>query len=125
MRRIACPSHILGALPADGAVFVVLLWPGLDVDMRVPVVVYAIAIATMAASSFSRQGHSVSNTSHVYAFMGAVLFVVSDSLLAYNKFASPIPYSHLWVMITYYAAQLLISGSVDRLDQVDDGEKEE
>ncbi len=40
--------------------------------------------------------------------IGAILFVISDSVLAYNMFVSRVPNHRYWIMVTYYAAQLLI-----------------
>ena len=40
--------------------------------------------------------------------LGAILFVFSDSVLAYNMFVSRVPNHRYWIMVTYYAAQLLI-----------------
>ncbi len=40
--------------------------------------------------------------------VGAVLFVLSDAILAVNKFVSPVPDGSFLIMATYYAAQLLI-----------------
>lgn len=40
--------------------------------------------------------------------IGAVLFVVSDMILAFSRFVSPVPDSGFLIMVTYYAAQLLI-----------------
>ena len=37
-----------------------------------------------------------------------VFFMVSDALLATNRFVSPLPMSQVWVLGTYYAAQVLI-----------------
>ena len=34
--------------------------------------------------------------------------MLSDSLLAIDKFAMPLPMAKLWVLATYYAAQVLI-----------------
>ena len=39
--------------------------------------------------------------------IGAILFVISDMALAWNKFVSPIPYSTYIIMIPYFASQLL------------------
>ena len=44
--------------------------------------------------------------------IGALLFIVSDFVLALNLFYQDIPYSHPIVMVTYYAAQLGISLSI-------------
>jgi uncharacterized membrane protein YhhN len=40
---------------------------------------------------------------------GAILFVASDSLLAFNKFFSAFNYSGLIIMLTYGLAQLFIT----------------
>jgi uncharacterized membrane protein YhhN len=40
--------------------------------------------------------------------VGACFFMLSDSLLATNRFVSPLPLASLWVLATYYAAQILI-----------------
>ena len=41
--------------------------------------------------------------------IGAVLFILSDSILAYCKFVAPLPGRDILVMGTYYAAQLLLN----------------
>ena len=42
--------------------------------------------------------------------LGAGFFMLSDSLLATNRFVQPLPWSQVWVLSTYYAAQALIVG---------------
>jgi len=41
--------------------------------------------------------------------MGAILFMLSDSVIAVNKFVLEIPLSGLWIMTTYTLAQWLIT----------------
>lgn len=48
----------------------------------------------------------------IFAACGAILFVVSDSVLAVNKFVMPLPWERQVSMTTYYAAQLCLSLSV-------------
>lgn len=43
---------------------------------------------------------------------GSILFCVSDTILSFTYFITPIPYSQALVMITYYGAQLGIALSV-------------
>lgn len=52
--------------------------------------------------------HSFTPTREVA--LGAVCFMLSDALLATNRFVQPLPLAQLWVLATYYAAQLLIVG---------------
>jgi len=40
--------------------------------------------------------------------LGAGFFMLSDALLAVNRFVLPLPMAPLWVLTTYYAAQILI-----------------
>jgi uncharacterized membrane protein YhhN len=48
------------------------------------------------------------NVGSLPAGLGAVLFLASDTLLAWNRFLRPIPTGPLWVHITYHAAQGLL-----------------
>jgi len=41
-------------------------------------------------------------------FVGSLLFLLSDSMIAFNKFNSDIPLAGFLIMITYVAAQYLI-----------------
>ncbi|KAK7099148.1 lysoplasmalogenase TMEM86A-like isoform X2 [Littorina saxatilis] len=43
---------------------------------------------------------------------GAICFMISDLLIAVDKFVVDVPFSHQLIMVSYYAAQLLISLSV-------------
>ncbi|CAF2390269.1 unnamed protein product [Rotaria sp. Silwood2] len=47
-----------------------------------------------------------------YSFLGGILFATSDTLLALDRFVTPLAHSQILVMTTYYAAQLLIALSV-------------
>jgi uncharacterized membrane protein YhhN len=47
------------------------------------------------------------------AAIGAAFFVVSDTLLAWNRFGGGIPLASLWVLATYFIAQWYIARSVD------------
>lgn len=46
------------------------------------------------------------------AIIGALLFIISDSFLAIDRFIEPLPYRDALVMITYYTAQLFIAKSI-------------
>lgn len=47
-----------------------------------------------------------------------MFFVISDSILSFDLFIYEIPYSHPFIMLTYYSAQLGIALSV--VDSYDD-----
>lgn len=48
----------------------------------------------------------------IYAAVGAALFGFSDTILAVNKFCTPVPYETPLIMISYYGAQMFIAFSI-------------
>lgn len=44
-----------------------------------------------------------------FCAIGAVIFTISDALIAFNMFLTDIPYAEVLIMVTYYIAQLGIS----------------
>lgn len=68
--------------------------------IRIGVSIYAILISAMLYFALLQR-------SSLFA-IGAVLFVFSDFILAWNKFVEPIPHSGLLIMIPYYAGQFLL-----------------
>lgn len=93
------------------------LWGSLPSAMRIPVVIYSTAIAIMAAQAVS---HALSDKlqstlrySATLAAAGGLFFMASDTLLAFNRFHTPIPLAGLWVLGTYYAAQFLFARSTE------------
>jgi uncharacterized membrane protein YhhN len=76
-------------------------------DMLIPVMVYMFVILLMATTAFLRKG-IVNNLSYTLVFVGAIFFMISDSLLALNKFHEPLPFSNISIMLTYSIAQYLI-----------------
>ena len=76
--------------------------------MRLPVIVYETAMIAMLAGAVSRIG-KVNRISYIMVLAGAILFIISDSVLAINKFVQPVSLSTLIIMVTYIAAQWLIT----------------
>ena len=93
-----------------GLLMFFLLAPHLG-PLKVPVFVYIAAITTMAGFAAARYV-DLGGTKPLLAFAGAVLFLVSDSVLAYDRFARKIPGARILVLGTYFPAQLLIALSV-------------
>lgn len=87
-------------------IFLWLLYPFLD-TLKIPVTVYGITIGTMLLLAINTR-HKLSNDASTLFFIGALLFVISDSLLAVNLFAMNHLLLSLCVMLTYAAAQYLI-----------------
>jgi len=86
------------------------LLPHLD-SMAIPVCAYVITITVMALAALYRKGKTTSQ-SFRFIFLGALCFMVSDSLLAYNKFIIDLPYATFLVMSTYGVAQWCIASGV-------------
>jgi len=87
-----------------------LLAPSLG-RLKIPVLVYIAAITAMAglaAGRFVDRG----GTRPLLAFAGAVLFLVSDSVLAYDRFAKKLGPAQAIILGTYFPAQLLIALSI-------------
>ena len=85
---------------------VVVLYPRLG-ELRLPVVVYAGVLMFMVLNALFRFRRTNAQ-SFWMSFAGAVLFMLSDSILAINKFLEPVPNAGLLVMSTYLAGQFLI-----------------
>ena len=95
-----------------GTGLITVLYPHLG-ELKLPVIIYASVLVIMVLTALFRYGFT-SMPSFWLVFIGAFLFMVSDSLLAFNKFVTPIDYSGLWVMSTYIAAQYFIVVGVVR-----------
>lgn len=88
-----------------------LLWPRLPHALRVPVLCYVAMLAAMVAQAWTRA--AVRNDRFARrAALGGALFLVSDALLAIDRFHTPLPLAALLVLGTYWPAQLLIALSV-------------
>jgi uncharacterized membrane protein YhhN len=75
--------------------------------LKIPVTIYGITICSMLLTAINTK-RKISNKAAVLFFAGAILFVISDSLLAVNLFAMHHVVLSLFVMLTYAAAQYLI-----------------
>lgn len=85
------------------------LWPHLTADMQLPVSVYVVLIGAMASLALARWRSRLPGGGQAAA--GALLFLLSDSLLAWDRFAGPLPAAIAGVLLSYWAAQALIAFS--------------
>ena len=94
------------------AMYVYLFTHGLPAAMRIPVAVYVSVIALMAAQAWGRYQVQQDRSALLVA-LGASAFMVSDSILAINRFVQPLPWAAIWVLASYYVAQaLIVQGSL-------------
>ncbi|HEX8775691.1 MAG TPA: lysoplasmalogenase [Pyrinomonadaceae bacterium] len=90
-----------------GGVMLRVLLPGVG-SMKTPVIIYTLVIILMACGALNRWMQTGQEGSAL-AFTGAMLFVVSDSILALNRFKRRFPSAQLYIMTTYFMAQWLIA----------------
>lgn len=79
--------------------------------LRLPVLLYSLVISVMlfsALTTFLRPEWAPGAA--LLAGIGALLFYLSDSLLAWNKFVQPLRNGRLMVIVTYHIGQALIAG---------------
>ena len=100
-------GRALAATLAAAAVMYAILFPHLGPVLKVAVAAYAVVIALMAAQAIGR-ATLLRDPASVAVAVGSGLFMLSDALLAINRFAQPLPMAQFWVLATYYAAQVLI-----------------
>lgn len=74
------------------------IWPGLG-GMKWPVVAYIIVITLMVAAA------ALAAFTTQMVVLGAVLFLISDSLIGLSRFHQPPPYASYWIWSTYYLGQ--------------------
>ena len=73
----------------------------------IPILIYIFAVLNMIQAAFLRY-KVVNNYSFILVFSGALLFLLSESILALNKFYMPLPFKNILIMLFYGISQLLI-----------------
>ncbi len=96
-----------------GAIMYIILAPSLG-RMRMPVIAYMATILTMAWFACERW-EQIGQSRALMAAIGAVLFVISDTILAINRFRYRFNLARLLNLTTYFAAQVMIASSVGPL----------
>lgn len=75
--------------------------------MTIPVTVYLIVIVLMGVSTSLLWGIRAPLGVGI-AMIGALVFMISDTINAFNRFAKPIPNERLYTMSTYLIGQFLL-----------------
>jgi uncharacterized membrane protein YhhN len=91
-----------------GAILAVL-WPGVPVPLRAPVLVYVVCLAGMAAQAASRALQRAGEPGTRIAAIGGALFVASDGLIAVDRFHTPLPHGLVAILLLYWMAQVCIA----------------
>jgi uncharacterized membrane protein YhhN len=118
--RFAARPWLLLATLGFGAVNMVLLWGAIAPALRMPLIVYVEVLASMGGQALVRarvlahRGDPQAPAARLAA-IGGLTFMLSDCLLAWNRFDGPLPWSSLWVLAAYYLALWWIARSVQRV----------
>lgn len=84
-----------------------------ETGMTIPVTLYALILSIMLLSALSTLVNPAwLRLPSLIVSLGAVLFFLSDSVLAYCRFVRNLPRSDFVVMITYHLGQILIAAGV-------------
>ncbi|RKE22564.1 lysoplasmalogenase [Streptomyces sp. TLI_171] len=96
-----------GCYAVAWAVLIVLLWPGLDAGMRIPVAFYSLLLASTAVTASQINWR---------AGLGGALFLLSDTLIATDLADwKHLPAHSFLIMLTYLVGQyLLTTGALQR-----------
>lgn len=85
----------------------IYLWDGIPAEMKYAVATYAGVISVMAMSVLNLKGKM--NSPIFWSMLaGAILFVLSDSLIALSKFGQPFEGARAAIMVTYILGQYLL-----------------
>jgi uncharacterized membrane protein YhhN len=96
-----------------GIVIYIILAPSLG-KLKLPVLIYVVVILMMAWLAWERWNQT-GQSGALLASIGAALFIISDTILAIDRFRGGVKLSRALNLTTYFAAQLLIAGSVGTL----------
>ncbi|MCR4395708.1 MAG: lysoplasmalogenase [Candidatus Saccharicenans sp.] len=87
-----------------------LIWPGLKRE-RVPALFYLLVLLTMTRVGLE-QPHQLPGLGPWLAAAGSFLFLISDSVLAINRYRRPFRSAQAIILSTFYSALLLLTLSV-------------
>ena len=76
-------------------------------EMLIPVIVYGFTICSFGAVALLNYLQEKS-TENLWLFLGALIFIASDSMIAINRFYEPKELYTISIMVTYIVAQYLI-----------------
>lgn len=99
--------------------FYLLMFTSLG-ELWVPVLIYVAAIGLMGVTALERYGR-VNMDAFSYTVIGAFVFILSDSIIGYDKFVASIPFAQSLIMTFYcYAQFMILKGFVALGDRKED-----
>jgi alkenylglycerophosphocholine hydrolase len=95
--------YVLGLI-AVAVTVLVLAWKNIE-PMRMPVLVYVVALVFMASTALMVPDSPLVG-------LGAVLFVIADAMIGVSAFIAPFAHSEKIIVATYVTAQVLIGAGL-------------
>lgn len=89
-----------------------VLLPSVESDLVLPVIVYGLVISAMllfGTARYTSTSHTYTHESRLSSLMGSIIFLLSDTILALDKFAFRITSAKTIIMLTYYIGQMFIA----------------
>lgn len=115
------PNIAIG-LYAFAILFISQIFHSLDEILVVGLPIYAFLLTTMCWRTLARAVQNP-NFINVLCAIGGISFVISDGIIAVDKFYTPISNSRYYIMATYYAAQFAITLSVVNENKAENHQK--
>lgn len=104
------PIFLIGVLSAYFGLLLILMPKVYLLDslvLMIAIPIYASVLLLMVLSTFTYSRAYFYNYGKL-VMLGGLLFLVSDGILAINKFAIEVPYDPIWVMGNYTLAQWML-----------------
>ena len=79
--------------------------------MIIPVIIYGTVICSFGAISLLNYSKEKS-IGNLCLFLGTIIFIISDGLIAVHKFINPNEIYQIYIMLTYIVAQYLICKAI-------------
>ena len=81
--------------------------------MRTPILIYSLVISLMLLSAMMKLSDLTWNANAAaLVSLGALLFYISDILLAWNKFVAPIQHGRIYNIAAYHLGQIMLIAGV-------------
>ncbi|MEZ5738714.1 MAG: lysoplasmalogenase family protein [Burkholderiaceae bacterium] len=99
-----------------GALLLYLIWPRLHASWQVVMSLHLLllCLTTAQAHSRARLAHRLGQAGPLarQAALGMTLLFLAGALLALSRFWAAIPLAPLWILVTYWAGQVMIALSI-------------
>ncbi|HVY14054.1 MAG TPA: lysoplasmalogenase [Rhodopila sp.] len=113
-RPLRLAPWLAGALCINAAIMAFVI-PGIDPGLRPVILLYALVETIVLAATLSAWQADPRSPATLRMLIGVLLFVLSDCLLAIDRWYMQLASPQLWVQTTYFAAQFLIASSIPLL----------